>query len=413
MIRWRKLLAYFARPLHFSANARLYLVGTFVMGLGHGAVWVHMNLYYRALGLGEGTIGRLLSLGALGTLLAALPAARLADRWSAQRLFALASLGYGACIGVQLLFPHTIVLALASCATGLLFTVHWVAAAPFFMRNSTAGDRVYLFGFAQALETIATIVAALGVGAAVRWLTPRFESEVLAYRWSLGAIALLSLAALFPFARIRSGPSPAPAKRWWEYVRTRQPRMVWQLLVTHGLIGLGAGLVIPFLNLYFRDRFHQGPQEIGMYFAVSQAFTVVGFLLAAPIARRLGAPATVCWTQLLSIPFFLGLAFAPILWVAVFAFWMRGALMNMNTPVLNAFAMEQVQADEQAATNSLRSLVWSGAWVISTQVGGGIIERYGFAPPMLIAITLYAASTLLFHVFFGTTRKARALGSPA
>jgi len=56
-----RLLSYLIRPLSFSRNARLYLAGSMLMGFGHGAVMVHMNLYYRSLGIGEGDIGRILS----------------------------------------------------------------------------------------------------------------------------------------------------------------------------------------------------------------------------------------------------------------------------------------------------------------------------------------------------------------
>jgi predicted MFS family arabinose efflux permease len=133
----------------------------------------------------------------------------------------------------------------------------------------------------------------------------------------------------------------------------------------------------------------------------------VGFLAGPIAARKIGLISTVVMTELLSIPFFLVLALTQSLSAAVFAFWMRGALMNMNHPLQTNFAMEVVSADQQAVTNSLRMLVWNLSWMISTQVGGWIIERRGFTLPMLTTIALYLIASVVTYAFW---RDRRALG---
>jgi hypothetical protein len=57
---------------------------------------------------------------------------------------------------------------------------------------------------------------------------------------------------------------------------------------------------------------------------------MAGFLLGPTLARRFSHVKAIVVTELLSIPFFLILALADRLWLAVAAFWFRGALMNMN-----------------------------------------------------------------------------------
>jgi len=44
---------------------------------------------------------------------------------------------------------------------------------------------------------------------------------------------------------------------------------------------------------------------------------------------------------LASIPFLLSIGFAPFFWLSASAFWIRAALMNMGSPLYEAFAMEQ------------------------------------------------------------------------
>ncbi len=346
----------------FSRNARLYLAGTFLMGLGHGSLWVHMNLYYRTLGIGEATIGRILSMGSLGTVLMSIPAAVWVDRFPAQGVFMLAAGGFGAAFMLQLFIPSVALIHVVSLLTGMLFTVHWVAAAPFFMRNAGPDERTELFGFASALETLATIASAFGVGFAARHLGASFGSELLGLRYALAGTAFLTIFAIFPFARIRSAPLATERRSFVQYLMARDFRLLWKLTFPGFLVGCGAGLTIPFLNLYFRDRFHQDPQQIGGFFAVAQILTMAGFLMGPILARRFTHVRTIVFTELLSIPFFLILAIAGKLWIAVGAFWMRGALMNMNQPVSSAFAMEVVPVrsaglHEQHADARLEPLV--------------------------------------------------------
>jgi predicted MFS family arabinose efflux permease len=407
----RRLGAYFGRLGGLPRNARLYLAGTFLMGLGQGAQWVHLNLYFRALGLHEAEIGRILSMGAFGAVLIAIPAALWIDRFSAQQVFGVASIGFGLLFGTQLLVHQPALLAAAALGTGMLFTIHWVAAAPFFMRCAGDQDRIYLFGFANATETMATVVAAAAGGAAIRFLTGRLDSELLGLRYTLLGVAAVSLLASLFFLRIRDAVPAGERPSLRQYLVAKDRRLLGQLTLPGLLIGLGAGLIIPFLNLYFRDRFGQDPREIGGFFAASQFLTMLGFLAGAPLARRIGSVSTVVLTELLSIPFFFILAYSYNLPLAVFAFWVRGALMNMNGPVSNNFAMEMVPADQRTVTNSVRMLAWNISWMVSTQAGGWVIQRYGYTPPMLATIALYALSAVLFAAFFRAHRRVGRAGS--
>jgi predicted MFS family arabinose efflux permease len=384
----------------FSRNSRLFLVGTFLMGLGNGALWVHMNVYFRSLGIGEAEIGRILSAGSLGTVLISIPAAIWVDRFPAQAVFMTAAAGFSLTFLAQIVVRSPTLLLAASLATGMLFTIHWVASAPFFMRNSRPDQRTELFGIASALETLATIVSAFGVGFFARHVGLELHSETLGLRYALAATALGSLLAIIPFSRIQSAPHPAERRSFLAYVRSKDSILLVKICVPIFLVGCGAGLTIPFLNLYFRERFHQDSQRIGIFFGVAQFLTMAGFLAGPVLARRFSHVRAIVVTQLLSIPFFLALAIANRLWIAVAAFWLRGALMNMNAPVSSAFSMEIVPPDQQASTNSMRMLAWNLSWMVTTPVGGWLIERSGFTPNMVGTMGLYLIASALFWIFF-------------
>jgi predicted MFS family arabinose efflux permease len=383
-----------------SFNTRRFLLGTFLMGFGHGAIWVHLNLYLRSLGLDESEIGWIISAGSIGVVLISLPAAMWIDRFRAERVFVTTALGFGISMLGMLVAARPLVLMAVSLLSGMFFTVHLVAAAPFYMRNSTREHRTELFGISSALETLATVVSSAGVGVLARFASTQFASEARGLRLALVAAAVVSLAAAIPLAGIRSKPVAAERRSLRDYVYSRNMGLMFRLSLPAFLIGCGAGLSIPFLNLYFRDRFQQDPAQIGVYFSVAQVLTMTGFILGPILARRFTHVRAIVATELLSIPFFLLLALADRLWMGVLAFWMRGALMNMNQPVSNAFAMEMVSEDEQTVTNSLRTFAWNLAWMVTTPVGGWLIERQGYAANMFLTIAFYLTAASLFWTFF-------------
>ena len=219
-------------------------------------------------------------------------------------------------------------------------------------------------------------------------------------RLALVVAAAVSLAAVVPFAAIHSRPPAGERRRLRDYLYSRSMGLIFRLSLPAFLVGCGAGLTIPFLNLYFRDRFQQDPAQIGVYFSVAQILTMTGFILGPVLARRFTHVRAIVATELLSIPFFLLLALADRLWVGVLAFWMRGALMNMNQPVSNAFAMEMVPENEQTVTNSVRTFSWNLAWMLTTALGGWLIEKQGYAANMFVTIAFYLAAASLFWTFF-------------
>ena len=173
------------------------------------------------------------------------------------------------------------------------------------------------------------------------------------------------------------------------------------------LIGLGAGLIIPFMNLYFHDRFGLNEAEIGILFAVMQGFMVLGNLFGPAVSRRLGLVGGVVATQLASVPFMLALGLSGWLPVVIASFFLRSTLMNMNQPLTSHFAMEVVRERDHAVTNSLLALSWFVAWAISADIGGAMIERSGYTTPLLIAAGLYVLASVLYWYFFRGVEERR------
>jgi MFS family permease len=385
----------------FSSNARWYLLASFFMGFGYSIFGLLLNLYLKQLGYQEGTIGSILSASSLGTVLIAIPAAIFVDHMKIKRVLLLATSLSSASFIAMALSSGVWPLRLLSGYAGAMFTVHWVATSPFFMRNSTPRERSYLYGVNMALETTSGFFGTLIGGMVPRYLLDHGVALLYGYRYTLIGGVVLALISLVFYAMLKSAkPTRSGRLRLAEYFGARDWRTVIKIITPHFLVGMGAGLVIPFLNLYFLNRFHLPSDQIGRIFSFGALFTAVGFLAGPVIAKRIGLIKTTVITQFLSIPFFLILAFTHNLHLAIFGFLFRGSLMNLAWPLYNNFAMEMVPDDQRAGTNSVIQLAWNASWMISANVGGHIIQNFGFTAVMLITVGLYVLSTSLAWIFF-------------
>ncbi len=383
---------YFAHVRLFSPNARKFLVGSFFMGFGFSVFWLLFNLYLKEVGYGEGNIGSVIAASSVGTVLIAIPAAIIIDRFRIKYILMIAALLNATALVGQAMSTSLLPLRVMSGLSGAMWTVHFIAASPFFMRNSTPDERPYLFGINMALSRFAGFIGALAGGYIPAELAERGVALLFGYRYTLLSAGILAGIALFAYMPIKSKKSTSARLSFSDYFGIKTLAITGKLIIPHFIIAMGAGLVIPFLNLYFLHRFGLESDAIGRIFSFGSLFAVTGFLIGPALAKRMGLIRTVVVTQLLSIPFFLILAFTDHLYVAILAFMFRGALMNMAWPMFNNFAMEMVPEQYQAGTNSILSLAWNVAWMVSTSLGGLIIERSGFTSVMLITMSLYVAS---------------------
>ena len=381
------------------------------MGLNYSVFMLLLNLYFKELGFTEDLIGEILSSGAWGMAIISVPAALMIPRVQIKQILILSVLSTGILCVLQASLVDRTQLLVASLFLGMMRSLIYVAAAPFMMRNSTPKERTYLFSLHFGTYLIAAIVGSLGGGYLPNLFSHYVDFGPIAFRYSLYVSVFLGVLALIPFMMItpeRKIAEPATSKKGWDKkLLTERGILFFRLCSPFFILGLGAGFIIPFLNLYFRDRFLLPARTIGIFFALLEFSMLTGILIGPLLSKKFGMIKTIVSTQLSSIPFMLVLAFTYNLPLAVVSFLFRGALMNMSQPISTNFAMEKVKEKEQALANALLMLAWTGSWAVSANLGGKLIEAYAFTPPLLITAGLYMLSSILYYIFFSSEEDAK------
>jgi MFS family permease len=397
---------YLRHAAAFSPAARRFLAAQALYGIGQTAVWVLRNLHLKAAGFDEGFIGSTLAVQSAAGVAVVLLATPWMDRLRLRPFQAagIALLG-GGLAGTALVRGPAALLALCFL-TGLGMALLEVSASPFIVRHSTASERPYLFGVATALSPASGLLTTLAIKLGSWGWGESTSSTARMLLAAAGATA----AALLPLGLLRD--APGEGGRRGEAPEPVDWPMAAKFFLPELAFGLGAGLTIPFINLYFRNRFGLSSGAIGLAYSAAQALMMGAFLLSPLIARRWGPVRTVVAFQLTSIPFFVALALTTNLAVALAAFLLRHACMNMVHPVGSHFAMEVIRPGQRARVNGAKQAANKLAWTAANSMGGVLIAQGalapglvdGFSSVMAVTIACYAVGSAMYWSFFRSMR---------
>jgi MFS family permease len=239
------------------------------------------------------------------------------------------------------------------------------------------------------------------------------STSAVAYQAVLIATILLGTTALIPLWLMKE-PQTLP------FVETMQTqpklasaatspksgltRLTVKLATPNFLIGIGAAILIPYMNVFFKDRYQISDSLLGILFGLSSLFIGIGSIIGPRLTTQLGGKIrTVAFTQLASVVFMLMIGFVPSLWIAGFSVLMRGALMNMSAPLYSAFCMEQTPERQQGYVSSVLNVAWQIGWSVGPFLSGLVQVRYGFAPLFITTSVLYILAVGVMWRFFSST----------
>jgi MFS family permease len=401
----RSLNEYSVKVRLFSRNARLYLLNVVIVGAAMGVFRLLFNFYVLSLGFDEALLGRLITTSSLTALLAALPMGYLADVLGRKKSLLLSGALTSSSIMVMVLWPTEGTLYGMNVVSGIGQSLGAVTMAPFLMENSGEKERTYLFSFSSGLQMAMASVGNWIGGYLPTWIgtsrgVPAISSE--AYAGALLVVSLTIAFGLLPLSLLRTPRLQRSDKSVFAPINyaSKNPSLLAKLILPLLVTSLGAGLIMPFMNVFFRQVHHQPDPVIGSLFAWGSLAMGLGLLLAPPLADRMGKVRFVVVTQSLSIPFLIILGFSPLFWMSAIAYYIRLALMNMSGPVYQTFVMEHVEPSARATVASLASMAWNFGWAFSPTISGYLQVQFGFGPSFLGTITLYIISTIMYYAFF-------------
>jgi len=460
MARLKEQAGFYLRQFgRMNRNARLYLLSNTLNAITVGIFVLLYNLYLVALGYQADFIGWLLVIGVAGGALGMVTTSPLIARFGIKATLFWSSVVAAIAGALQLLIPLAFSLTITSFVLGVAGGIYLVIGAPLLAEGSQESARSHIFSLNAALALITAVIGqALGgflphlvslPAISQSWLldilSPFLVSGAQARSYELallvgGIIAAPSFIPIIlmdPTPPVRQSAQPpgllpargagallAGARQWGSSLQTptlqrlraqalellRGP--IGQIAAVEGLIGLGAGLFIPYFNLYFVQHLGISTTLYGLITAISTALMALTTLAGPFFASRLGNVRAAVLCHLVSLPFLLLLGFARALPLVLAAYLVRWSLMNMAEPVLLSFFMSVVPPTQRASANSAYNLSYWAFWAAGGAIGGLIIAAANFTLPFVLAATLYLLATaLLWRCFQGRREWSAPLSS--
>ncbi|MDQ6643537.1 MAG: MFS transporter [Chloroflexota bacterium] len=427
----RLLLNYIKQFGHFQRNARLYLINNALSGVTTGILLVLYNLYLFSLGYGADFIGVVLFVGTIGAGVAIFPAGICIDRFGGKTVLIWSNLLIGFAGVGQILFRQPLPLLVSAFVAGIGAACTIVVNAPFLSMNSTPGERSHLFSLNIALGLVTTVVGNIIGGMLPEWFhsiswfmapLPPWLRLLLAnqpdprsYQLSLlfaGAIALPSLIPLFMLKEKRHPTLPNSGLTLPRFdtnlllsIRSIVVSPIFFLILVQVMIGAGAGLFIPYFNIYFVQGLKASPALFGLLSGGATAVTALLTLMAPWLARRVGRVNSVVVTQVSSIPLLVTIGLIPLLPLAATLYIFRQGLMDMSSGVLQVYSMEAVAEQYRGVANSGYQAAFLVPWALMAPIGGVIITHFGYPAIFIGGALSYLLASLILWGKFSRGRK--------
>jgi MFS family permease len=400
----------------FPQSARLFLLATIINGIIFSTWQLFFNFFILARGFEKDFLGLINSVPSIAGLILGIPLGMLSDRIGRKpaMLIGLAMSMTG--MGLQLFVQSKELLILVAFIGGAGNSLYFISQAPFMMKVTDTNNRALMFSLNFGLSTLAGALGNIFAGQMPGWFgnllsVPADSAQ--AFQSVLLVSVVLGLFAFIPIFILKEPvkdqiSNQVKPNQWKQLQLTVRRGFTWKLVIPEMLLGFGAAITIPYMNLYFSETFQIKSSVLGIVFSLSALFVGIGSIIGPRLVHHFNSKIkVVVLSQASSLIFLLILGFSPYLWLAVIAFLFRGVLMNMAVPLYNAFCMENVSENEQGVVNSLISNSWTAGWAIGPFLSGLIQIRYGFQPLFLTTTAIYFFSILSTWIFFGRYEKEK------
>ncbi len=393
------------------------MLANVLIQIGMGTFSVMYNLYIRGLGYSETVNGSVISINSLATALMLIPAGLLSDRFGRKKLILIGTL-----LTAVSLFGRSIVtveqpILIFGFIAGIVWALSQVSGVPFLAENSKPSERMHLFSIHFALVTVANVVGNLLGG---------FVSDGLQFFFNIGVVesirsslifgAVIFSIGLIPLLQLKTAPKiesniETNDLNKDELASSQEAsfKKNFKMIVLFGLsnlmIGTGSGLVIPYLNLYFANRFDASNSYVGLIIALGSAMTAVAMLIGPVLVKKVGKVRALVIFQFVSIPFLFLTGFTNSLLIASIGFLLRQALMNAGNPITSAIAMDVVHDKYKGLANSVNQMVFNLGWATMGLPAAWLVTTYGnywgYAYTFSITGCLYLIASTYFYIIFG------------
>jgi MFS family permease len=395
-------------PPGTSADALRVLTARGVRAFGDGFVALLLPIYLVELGFSALAIGAIVTSTLIGTAILTLGVGWIANRYSRRLLLLVAA-----------------ILMAATGAGFAMITDFWPLLVIAFVgtMNPTSGDasvfvpleqtvltqtiephrRTALFARYSVIGSAATALGVLAAALPDLMTTWTGCTRAVAMQLMFGLYAALGLVALAVYRPL--SPQVEIADEAPKAPLEQSKRLVYGMAALFGMDSFGTGfLVQSLLALWLYQAFHVSVTTAAAILFWSSFCSAVSYLIAVPIAARIGLINTMVFTHLPSNVLLILIPLAPNLATAIGLLLARSALSQMDVPTRASYVMAVVTPVERPAAASITAVPKTFAWAAGSMISGYLLTLSSFGWPLVIGGVIKGVYDILLLIKFQKVR---------
>ena len=280
---------------------------------------------------------------------------------------------------------------------GIFFTMFQVSTLPYIMRNTREKNQSHAISLNYAVHSFSSILSAILIFSIARTIPFAQEGEILLL------ISFVGILSLYFLSKIKVDTVHIKSTKFkWKFYDWS---LIFKAVVPTFIIAVGAGLTIPFINLFFYHSFKIDSSIFAIIGGMSSLLVAIFSLMVPSLKNKLGFKNGIIYSQMLAVAALVLLAstefFVEYWWafpIALICYWLRAPLMNMAAPLTSEMTMKYVGNKNQEMLSAIMAAIWSGSWFFSSQIFRFLKERgVEFAYIFYITAALYAFGILMYY----------------
>ena len=279
---------------------------------------------------------------------------------------------------------------------GILFTMFQVSVLPYIMRYSSKKNQTYSISLSFATHSIAMVISGLLI-----YLSSNFflvsEGDVLII------ISCVGFVSVYYSLQIKEPMFP---KNIDKKNRKYDWKLILQCVLPTAVIAIGAGLTIPFINLFFFHCFNIDSAEFALIGGTTSFLVAFSSLIVPFVKKEFGFQKSIINTQLIAVLSLIALSTTAyfneynfVVYFAIFFYLMRAPLMNMAAPLTSELTMIYVGKNNQEMLSAIVAAIWSGSWFFSSQIFKLLVDSdFNYSEIFYITSVLYLVGIFLYYL---------------
>ena len=388
--------------LGYSKEAKGFLVLSTLDGFAMLAFWFTLMLYLYHLNMSLISIGFIAALGTYVAAATQLFSGYLADKIGRKRVLLVGTLLAAVSVWLFLLKPHIIVFAVASIIHGFSMAIMQPAQNAFISEKTSRTKRKFLFSLNAFFRQMGSAVSLLSIILFVVFMKDLDISPTATFQLFYLTYVIVYILKILLCIFI---PERYDHKRSWSWFVPKSWRVMLKFGITNLVIGIGAGIMVPWFPVFFKLKFEVSLLSLAIVFLINAVVWAVCVLVIPIFADRFGSIRTIVVAQGLAIVVILVIPNSPYFIMAALFFIVRIVLMNIAVPITNAFQLNLVKLDERGTLTGFLSLTWQASQATGTLIGGWLFSGSNISIPFYVTAGFYVVYIVMFFLFFRKMEK--------